>query len=59
MAEVGLRVNEVCKLDLGDGGGPATEPDRTLSRFGEVRMGCLGNRVRLSSVRSGSSAARL
>ena len=23
-------------------GGPATEPDRTLSRFGEVRMGVYG-----------------
>jgi hypothetical protein len=44
---------------VGAGAGPAMEPDRTLSRFGEVRGGVWAGLRGLFSVRSGSVSARL
>jgi hypothetical protein len=43
----------------GDGGGPASEPERTLSQFWEVRVGAERGLQRGVSVRSGSDAAEL
>jgi hypothetical protein len=39
---VQIRADRDAAAFVGCGGGPATEPDRTLSRFGEVRGGAGG-----------------
>ncbi|MDQ2881850.1 MAG: hypothetical protein M3Y48_11665 [Actinomycetota bacterium] len=46
-------------VPLSSGGGPATEPERAISRFGEVRVGAPGGIAGVVSVRSGSFAAHL